>query len=419
MTAPPAAPESRAARALVVVGLVLTGLSMRTAITSVGAVLDDLQRGLDAGDTAAGVITTLPVVCFAAMGALAPRLAHSLGPHRLLVGALVAATVGLVSRAVVGSAVLFGLLSVLALSGAAISNVLMPSLVKRHFPDRVGPMTAGYTTALAIGLTAAAGLTVPLGSAIAGSENGSGWRAGLAVWAVLAALAVLPWLPVLRGDRPEPGTTRGVGAAALVRSPTAWALMVFFAFQSFQAYIDFGWFARFLHSYGISTASAGWMVAVLAGLSIPVSMVAPAVPQRRLRLTVVLLLGADLVAYVGLAVAPVGGAWWWMVFAGIGSGTFPLILSLVGQRARTAETTAALSAFVQSLGYIIAGSGPLLFGMFHSLTGGWGASLAALFVALAITFVAGLRSCRPDFVDDELAAHHRAGRVGAAAAGER
>ena len=167
--------------------------------------------------------------------------------------------------------------------------------------------------------------------------------------------------------------------------------MLCFAFQSFQAYIAFGWFARLLHSYGITTATSGWMVAALAAVSIPVSMVVPSVGQDRLRLTMVLLLGADLVAYIGLAVAPSGGAWVWMVLAGIGSGTFPLLLGLVGQRARTADTTAALSAFMQSLGYIIAGTGPLLFGVLHSATGGWGASLASLFDAPGGVAVSGSR----------------------------
>ena len=149
---------------LLVAALVLTGLSMRTAVTSVGAVLDDLQAGLHMSSGVSGVVTTLPVICFALIGAATPRLAHRFGAHLLLVLSLVAMTAGLLARAAVGSIWAFVLLSVLALSGGAIANVLMPTLVKRHFPDRIGRMTAVYTTALAVGTTAAAGLTVPFGS---------------------------------------------------------------------------------------------------------------------------------------------------------------------------------------------------------------------------------------------------------------
>jgi MFS transporter, CP family, cyanate transporter len=382
---------------LLLAALVLTGLSMRTAVTSVGAVLDDLQSGLHTGSEVAGVITTLPVICFAALGSVTPRLSHRFGAHRLLVAALLLMTLGLVLRAVAGSIVGFLLLSVLALAGGAISNVLMPSLVKRHFPDHIGRMTAVYTTALAVGTTAGAGLTVPIGGL------GDGWRTGIGSWALLSALAVVPWLPTLRRDSPDPEAPRGISANRLVHSRTAWVLMTFFAFQSFQAYIAFGWFAKFLHGHGISSDTAGWMVALIAAMSIPVSMVVPTIAPSRHRLVVVVLSTCYLVSYLGLALAPVGGAWAWMVLSGIGSGMFPLSLTMIGLRARTSETTAALSAFVQAIGYVVAGAGPLLFGVLYGATNAWTLPLAALFVALAVAFGAGWLACRPSYVDDELA----------------
>jgi CP family cyanate transporter-like MFS transporter len=388
-------------RILLIAALVLTGLSMRTAVTSVGAVLDDLEHGLHASSGIAGVITTLPVICFAGIGAVAPRLSFRFGAHQLLVASLLLMTVGLLTRALARSVWLFVLLSVLALAGGAISNILLPSLVKRHFPDEIGRMTAIYTTALAVGMTASAGLTVPIGTL------GGGWRTGLGSWAVLSALAVLPWLPTLPHDRPDPDAERPASANRLVRSPTAWLLTVFFAFQSFQAYIAFGWFAKFMHAHGVSTSTAGWMVAVLSAVTIPVSMVVPRVPPDRQWRVVAALTVCYVVAYVGLAAAPVGGAWVWMILTGIGSGMFPVALTMIGLRARTAETTAALSAFVQSIGYIIAGAGPLLFGVLYGATKSWAGPLALLFAAMVIAAVCGLAASRPRWVDDELAASGR------------
>ena len=383
---------------LLVAALVLTGLSMRTAVTSVGAVLDDLQHGLHTTSGVAGVITTLPVICFAAIGALAPRLSHRFGAHQLLVAALVLMTAGLLLRALMSDVALFMVFSVLALTGGAISNVLLPSLVKLHFPDRIGRMTAVYTTALAVGTTAAAGLTVPIGNL------GDGWRVGLGSWALLSAVAVLPWLPTVRHDRPEVGAERGLSAAALIRSRTAWALTAFFAFQSFQAYIAFGWFAKFLHRHGLSTGTSGWMLALLSAVGIPVSMIVPTIASRHHRQVIVALSVAYLVAYVGLAVAPVAGAWMWMTLVGLGSGMFPLALTMIGLRARSAETTAALSAFVQAIGYIVAGAGPLLFGVLYGATNRWAWPMSLLFVALALALIAGWIAARPRYVDDELAA---------------
>jgi CP family cyanate transporter-like MFS transporter len=398
LTKSPGSTEPRAhLRPLLIAALVLTGLSMRTAVTSVGAVLDDLEHGLHTSSSIAGVITTLPVVCFAVIGSLTPRLSFRFGAHQLLVVALSLMTVGLLLRSFMTSVWLFIVFSVLALTGGAISNVLLPSLVKLHFPDQIGRMTAVYTTALAVGTTAAAGLTVPIGGL------GDGWRLGLGSWAALSALAVLPWLPTVRHDRPDASAVRGLSARALVRSRTAWTLTAFFAFQSFQAYIAFGWFAKFLHAHGVSTGTAGWMLALLSALGIPVSMLVPTVSQERHRRVIITLTGAYLVAYLGLVVAPVGGAWVWMTLVGLGSGMFPLALTMIGLRTRTAETTAALSAFVQAIGYIVAGTGPLLFGILYGATNGWGWSLSLLFVALALALVTGLAACRPHFVDDELA----------------
>jgi CP family cyanate transporter-like MFS transporter len=384
---------------LLVAALLLTGLSMRVAVTSVGAVLDGLEHGLHTDGSVEGLITTLPVICFALLGALTPRLSHRIGPERLLVAALAVATAGLVLRALAGSVWLFTVLSVPALSGGAVSNVLMPSLVKRYFPDRIGRMTALYTTALAVGTTIGAGLTVPVG------DLGDGWRTGLGSWAVISAVAVLPWLPGLRRGRADAAAVRGVAATRLVASPTAWAMTAFFAFQSMQAYIAFGWFAKFLHAHSISSGTAGWMVALFSAVAIPVSMVVPTVAPGHLRTVITALCGCSLIAYAGLAVAPGGAvAWLWMVLAGIGSGIFPVALTMIGLRARSADSTAALSSFVQAIGYLVAGTGPLLFGVLYGSTQRWALPLALLFAALGLSYTAGMVASRERFVDDELTA---------------
>jgi CP family cyanate transporter-like MFS transporter len=376
---------------------------MRTAVTSVGAALDDVEHGLHTSNGVAGLLTTLPVLCFAGIGSVAPRLARHVGPHRLLVAAMAVMTLGLFARVLVSDIWAFLALSVLALTGGAVSNVLLPSLVKQHFPTRIGTMTALYTTALAVGTTAAAGLTVPIGSLSGGEHHG--WRVGLGSWGVLAVLAVLPWLPTVVHDPPlRSGAARAHVPAQVWRSRTAWALTAFFASQSLQAYIAFGWFAKFMRAHGVSAGEAGWMVALLSAVSIPLSMLVPNVRPSRHAVTIVVLNACYLVAYIGLAAAPVGGAWLWMVLAGIGSAQFPLVLAMIGLRSRTAETTAALSAFAQSIGYLVAGSGPLLFGLLYDTTGSWALPLTLLFVAMSGAVVSGWRSACACYVDDELAA---------------
>ncbi|HEY2296870.1 MAG TPA: MFS transporter [Jatrophihabitans sp.] len=382
---------------LLVCALALTGLSMRTAVTSVGAVLDDIEAGLHTSSGISGVLTTLPVICFAGLGAATPRLAARFGAHRALVAALVVAAIGTVTRALVSSVPLFLVLTLLALTGGAVANVLMPSLVKAHFPDRIGAMTALYTTALAVGTTAAAGLTVPIG------DLHGGWRFGIGSWALFVVVAVLPWLPTLRHDFRLGSDGSRIRAKQLARSRTAWALTAFFAAQSTQAYMAFGWFARFLHEHGLSESAAGWEVALLSALGIPTSMIAPIVPPRYHRALVTVLAACFAIAYTGLGLAPIGGAWLWMVLAGIGNGMFPLALTMIGLRSRSPQSTGALSAFVQAIGYTVAGTGPLLFGVLYGATGAWVLPLSLLWISLGLAWITGLIACRQTYVDDEIA----------------
>ena len=385
-------------RGLVVVAIVLTGLTMRVAVTSVGAVLTDLQHGLHASSSTAGVITTLPVIAFAGIGFLGPRLAHRFGEHRLVTAALLAATAGLVFRAVAGSVWLFAALSMLALTGGAIANVLMPALVKKHFPDRIGTMTAVYTTALALGMTASAGLTPPLAEL-----DGQDWRFGVGAWALLTAVAIIPWLPTLAGDRPEPASLPDrVPLNRLLRSKLAWALTLMFATQSFQAYIAFGWFTDFFRHHGLDATRAGLLLAFYAALSVPVSMVIPAMAVRGQRAMIAGLAAVTLVSYAGMLIAPVGGAWLWMLLGGIGSGMFPLSLTMIGLRSRELATTAALSAFVQGIGYLLAGTGPLLVGILLGLTDSWTWPLVLLILAVLGSGATGWYAGRDEYVDGQL-----------------
>ncbi len=401
---PPAAAAARTAapRWSLVAAVVLTALNLRTAVTSVGPLLSEVQDGIGLSSALAGVLTTLPVVCFAVVGWYAPAIACRLGEHRAVTGALALMTAGLLGRALVSTPGPFLALSAVALLGGAVGNVLLPSLVKRHFPDRIGPMTAVYTTALAIGLTGAAAGAVPLAAA----AGEGGWRFGLGAWALLSALAVVPWLWHLseRGGAGGPHGDRS--GARMLRSPTAWALAVFFGAQSLHAYVSFGWFALFFQEQGPFSAShAGFLLAVVTGLAIPVSAAVPALAARRPSQwpLVVLLAGCYVGAYTGMLTATgFAGGVLWAALVGIGSGSFPLALTMIALRTRTADATASLSAFAQSVGYVLAGGGPLLVGVLHGRSGGWTGSFVLLFATLAALVVAGWFAARPRYVEDEV-----------------
>ncbi|MCW2807647.1 MAG: transporter, partial [Marmoricola sp.] len=271
-------------------------------------------------------------------------------------------------------------------------------LVKLHFPDHVGVMTSIYSTALAIGLTSASVLTVPIGQA------GDGWRSGLVVWSVTAGIAVLPWLALIAHDRAPEEVEGPVGLLAVARTRLGWLMALFFGLQSLQAYSVFGWFAELYRDAGFSAQDAGLLLGVITGVSIPLSLVIPSLVARMHNQAVLMsvVMACYPIGYVGLILAPHAGAVVWAVFVGIGSTTFPLILTLIGLRARTPSGTAALSGFSQAMGYLIAATGPFGVGVLHDLSGGWTVPLLVLLALTVPQLVLGLAVSRPAYVEDEL-----------------
>ncbi|MEJ7794611.1 MAG: MFS transporter [Nocardioides sp.] len=396
--APQPAAAQRRQRLFVLVGMVLLAVNLRPAAVSVGPVLEELTTDLGMSPMSAGLLTSLPVLAFASFGLVAPWLARVVGLHRTTLLSLVAVVAGLTARATVDHEPAFLAFSMLALGGMATANVLLPSLVKLHFPDQIGFITALYTTALAIGLTGALTFTVPI------SEAAGGWRIGLGVWALLALVAALPWLRLILHDRHLGGTAHAVGVADVMRTRLGIAMALLFGVQSIHAYVSFGWFAQLWRDAGFSPTAAGALVGLLAGVSIPLSLWLPTVAGRRddHRSLLWSVIACYPVAYVGLILAPHSLAVLWAVLIGIGASIFPLVLTLIGLRARTAAGTAALSGFTQSAGYLLAAVGPFTVGLLYDATGGWTVPLIMMIVLVAPMLVLASYVGRPIYLEDQL-----------------
>jgi CP family cyanate transporter-like MFS transporter len=385
---------------LVGVAIVLTGFNLRTAVNSVGPVLEEIEHGLGISSGLAGLITSMPLICFALIGFAGPPLAARFRDGHVLAAALLVMTVGLLVRVAVPNVWLFLFGTVLTMVGGALGNVLLPGLVKRWFPDRTGLLVGAYGTALAIGGAVASVSTAPIAEAV-GTE---GWRWGLGIWAVFALVAALPWLlvPV------RPGASRGMHATvrlrALGRSRLAWTMAAFFGLQSMQAYVIVGWTAQYLRDQGMSARSAGLLVGINALIVIPLNAVVPlgTVRQRLQRPMLVGFVCCYLAGWTGLLLAPLTLTWLWVSLLGLGMGTFAMILALFGLRGRTAESVGALSTVAQGWGYALAGVGPLLVGLLRGLTGGYTGMFVLVYVGAALLLVTGWVICRERYVDDEV-----------------
>jgi CP family cyanate transporter-like MFS transporter len=183
---------------LILIAIILIAVNLRIAVTSVGALLDQVTAGLGLSPVVVGALTALPAAAFAVFGALTGRLSRRFGTGALLVTAVSLVALGQLARAATSSTAVFLVASAAALAGIAVANILLPVLVKQYFPDRIGPATAAYTTAMMIGGTSAAAASVPIAAA-AGS-----WRVGLGVWALPGLLALVPVLAMVLTRRSGP-----------------------------------------------------------------------------------------------------------------------------------------------------------------------------------------------------------------------
>ena len=381
---------------LLVVAIVIAGANLRAALTAVGPLVGEIRADTGISSGAAGLLTTLPLLCFAALSLPAPALARRFGLRRVLTGGLLLLAAGIALRSAPGVVALFAGTTLLGLA-IAVGNVLLPSLVKHEFPAYTGLLMGVYITVMNSGAALGAGVSVPL------AQQGFGWRGALGVWALPALLAALVWVYLLRGDRPvSPVAVSARGN--LWRSPLAWHVTLFMGLQSVVFYASIAWLPEVLQSGGLSAAQAGWLVSLMQFVGIPAALFAPILAGRRpaqrgLLAAAALLSGAGI---LGLLLS--GGALTvlWVSLLGLGQGaSISLALTLFALRTADAAGAAALSGMAQSAGYLLAATGPFLFGVLHDLTQSWRLPLALLFAVTVALLFAGLGAGRDAYVTSE------------------
>ncbi|MEU3770249.1 MFS transporter [Amycolatopsis keratiniphila] len=377
------------------VAVILVALNLRPAITSIGPMLGEMRDDLGATATWAGVLTTLPGLCFAAAGLAAPLLARRFGIGAAIASALSVLAVGLVLRVIDGPYVVLGG-TLVATAGIALANVLIPVVIKDSFPARVGMMTGVYTAALQGGGALGSALTPPLENAF------GGWRQGLGAWSVLAVLALLVWILAARGAGRAPVAEAGKQGSgrSLLRSPLAWMVTLFFGTQAFLAYVVMGWLPEVMIDAGVSKGDSGLLLGLISLIAVPISLVvAPMAARHKSQSPWIVGLGVPgFVGMVGMMVAPAASPLLWCLLIGLGMSVFSLALTVIALRARTGEDTARLSGMAQGIGYLMAAVGPFLFGLLHDLTHGWTVPWVMMLAVFAAQMTFGAFAGRRRFV---------------------
>lgn len=378
---------------LLVVGIVLLAVNLRPALTGLTPLIGQIRADTGISYGVAGLLTALPLLAMGLLSPIASLLAHRFGMERVLLASMLVLAAGILLRSAGAVTALFLGTAVLG-AAIAIGNVLLPGLVKREFPERVGLMTSTYSTALAVSAAIAAGASFPLADQV-----GIGWRASLGSWALLALVAAVAWLPQMRSARPtnaSPADSQGVNGPW--RSALAWQVTLFMGLQSLGYYVVLTWLPEILQEQaGISASLAGWMLALAQAVGIASIFLAPVLAgmrpsQHGVVVVAVALTGAGA---LGLLIAAETATALWVVLLGLGQGAcFSLALTFFALRAPDSGHAAALSGMAQTVGYLLAAVGPFLFGLLRDTTHAWTVPLALLFAVAVCLLLTGLGAAR-------------------------
>jgi MFS transporter, CP family, cyanate transporter len=388
----------RGATVLLVAAIVAVALNQRPAVVAVAPVLGELRADTGLSSALAGLLTTLPVLCFGAFAPVAPRLARRIGLETAVGLSLGLLAVGIALRLFSPLALLFAG-SLLAGAAIALANVLLPAYVKREF-RRPGAVMGLYSASLNIGAAAGAALTIPLAGAL-----GVDWRWALGAWLVLALAALALWLPVAgtgRRHRTSAPLPEGQGSWSLLGQPLARQVTAYLGLQSVQFYSVAAWLPTLLADAGVPVSEGGLLLGLANVVGAVGALLAPAQAgrmrtQRPLILAVAL---AYVVGLGGLLIAPAGATLVWVAAFGLAQGSgFALALTLIVLRSPTPLVAARLGGVAQCLGYLLAALGPLVIGALHDGTGGWTWPLALLLAALVPLTWAGWGAARPAVLD--------------------
>jgi CP family cyanate transporter-like MFS transporter len=380
-----------------VVAVAAAGFNLRTAITSLPPIFPDLGTRLHLSPAALSVLAATPVICFGVVSAFAAWLNRRFGEEPILLVALGVLTAGLLLRGAAPAVLLFPG-TALAASAIAILNVLLSSMVKRRWPERAGFLIGIYLTMLSLGAILSSLISVPLYRSSGGSV-----RLALGLWAAPAALAMLLWLPQLR--QRAAGTARvsqpvvpAADRIKVYRYALTWQVTAFMGLQSLLYYAALSWLPTIFQDRGTSAVAAGNLLALMAVGNLATSLIVPVLAHRApsQRALVVPSMIGTAAGLAGSLWAPLGQAPLWVLVLGISQGScLGLAIFFMMARAPNPGVAASLSAFSQSVGYLVASAGPLEVGLLHTATGSWDIPVMLLLVLSAAELVVGVLAGRP------------------------
>lgn len=383
---------------LLILGIIIIAANLRAPLTSVGPLVSLIRDDVHISNTLAGLLTTVPLLTFALLSPLVPKLGRKHGVEFLILIALIFLTVGIGVRSLSGAVNLYMGTAILGFA-IAVCNVLLPSLIKRNFPDKIGSMTGIFAISMSLSGAVASGISVPLAA-----NAGLKWQGSLGIWGILSFISILCWLPQMRNHTKQTTPTGQQHAGNDVnvwRSPLAWQVTLFMGTQSMIFYVLIAWLPEILQQQGIDLNQSGWYLSIMQLALLPFTFIVPVIAGRMSNqrslvvITTILLLTGTL----GMLYGSSNIILLWIIILGIGGGfAFSLSMMFFGLRTHNAHQAAELSGMAQSVGYLLAAIGPAFIGYLHDATNSWNLPLFILLGASVLLFIVGIGAASNRFV---------------------
>ena len=374
---------------LIILGVIFLSLILRTPITSVGAILGPLKSILDINNTVAGFITTIPLIAFAIFSPMVAKLSNKAGLEKTLLLAVITISIGLALRFYINTYVFFLTTFIIGV-GITVGNVLLPGLVKKYYPEKLGLMTGFYAVVMNVGAAVAAGVSYPILSTNIGGEK---FSAGLAVniWLVIAVINIFVYTAMSKKSSVSEVKDSHEKVHGYFKYSKMWTIMLSMGLQSALFYCSVSWFSEIMISKGFTSETAGLLLSISQFAQFPSTFIVPILADKlhnKLIIPVVITIGY-LVSLVGMLYTSgnfVIMLTFIIIFALAGGGSFSYVMYLFSVKSRNESEAADISGLAQSGGYLLAAVFPPLLGYIRDISD-WNKALYVLILTAAVLLV--------------------------------
>ena len=381
-------------KVIILLGIILLGMILRTPITSVGAIIGPLKNLLEINNTVAGLITTIPLIAFAIFSPFVAKISNKIGLEKTLYLAAIVTSIGLLLRFYINTSVFFVTTFIIGV-GITVGNVLLPGLAKKYFPENLGVMTGFYAVVMNVSASVAAGISYPILSSNVGGEK---FSTGLAVniWLIVSVLNIVIYAIITKNSKSERIEDKKSGVTGYLKSLKMWSVMLSMGLQSALFYCSVSWFAEIMISKGFTPSEAGLLLSISQFAQFPSTFLVPVLAEKiknKLIIPIFITLGyvASLIGMVYIQGNFALMTIYIVLFALAGGGSFSYVMYLFSAKSKNEEEAADISGLAQAGGYWLAAIFPPLLGYIRDVLN-WDVAIYILIVTASLLFITLLHS---------------------------